>query len=190
MLLSLAAALAPVSYLPTLRRMVSMRTADGMTTTLCVWGLASYSVWLVLAWGINPGMYVILTISSSLALVQFHLVRKWSGSGPRSYIVLLVAVLFAATVALFLPWFAVVMVSALDAGWNGRAVMDVLRSEAAHAVSVWSWVMFTVSYSAYAVEAVRTGPAALILQCLLLLAGTVCVTAATVYVKLRPRNTR
>lgn len=80
----LAALLGPLSYLPGLRRMLIGRTADGVSLTLCGVGLLSYGTWLGLAVGVSAGFYVVLLVSTCLALTQAVLtVRYAPGSVSR-----------------------------------------------------------------------------------------------------------
>ena len=95
----LASALTPLSFLPSLRRSVRLRTADGLTDQLCLLGLTSYGAWLSLAWGVQLPMYVTLVVSAVLSLLQFALVLRYAPAPPSLFLVGVFAVVSACALA-------------------------------------------------------------------------------------------
>lgn len=181
----LAACLTPLSYIPTLWRMAKLRTADGITLQLGLLGIVSYSAWLALASGVALAMYLTLVVAAFLASVQFVLVQRYTGAPRRA---LLHAAALGATafiVALRAPWVAALVIVPIDVSWFVRAIRDVLRSDAAHAVSPWAWTLTFCAYLAWTVEAWSKDDTVLFLQCLVLCIGAVAAWAATVWMHRR-----
>jgi hypothetical protein len=185
----LAALLGPFSYVPGLRRMLVGRTADGVSPTLCGVGLLSYGTWLGLAAGVSYGFYSVLLTSSCLAMIQAALaVRYAPGSATRMFLWFLAGV-GSGLVALRWPWLALVYIAPLDFAWYGRAVLDVLRSVAAKAVSVWGWVMGIAANLAWVVEAAASENIPLVVQCVLLTCASIAGLVATITIRRRAHST-
>ncbi len=182
-----AALLGSLSYLPSLRRMIVGRTADGISPTLCGVGLLSYGTWLGLAAGVSYGFYGVLLSSICLAVIQAALaVRYAPGSATRMFLWFLAGV-GSSLVALRWPWLAVVYIVPLDLAWYGRAILDVLRSIVAKAVSVWGWVMGIAANLAWVVEAAASENTPLALQCVLLTCASLAGLVATIKIRRRSR---
>jgi len=180
-----AALLGPLSYLPGLRRMLVGRTTDGISTLLCGVSLLSYGTWLGLAAGVSYGFYGMLLVSSCLAMTQAVLAVRYSSGSPTRMLLWLLSGVGSGLVALRWPWLAVIYIAPLDLAWCGRAIMDVLRSVAAKAVSVWGWGMGTATNLAWAVEAAVTGKTPLAVQCVLRTCASIAVIVATIKVRRR-----
>lgn len=183
-----AAAIGPLSHIPMVYRMVTRRTSDGMSLTLCGLTIVSYGTWLVLASGVGAGMYVLLVTSSAFGLFEMLYVRHieqrpwwevagWCALGAVSTVL-----------AVGWPWLALGYVVVLDLSWYWRAVNDIRRSVAAHAVSVWSVLMWIASDLAWVTEAIRYRQWILALQCGVLTAASLVVLVATVTAHRRAKD--
>jgi hypothetical protein len=176
----LAAVLSPLAYLPTLRRMLRLRTADGLTLQLGYLNIVSFSAWLAIASGVRLAMYLTLVAAACCAFFQFVLIQRYTNAARSSLLVGLLLGVSSFLLARQAPWLAAMVVIPIDMAWFIRAIRDVLRSHAAAAVSAWAWVLTCCSYTAWTAEAFIERDTVLFIQCFLLLIGGIAAWAATV----------
>lgn len=181
-LLSYAAAtLGPISHIPTLRRIITKKTADGVSLDLCGVGLVSYGVWLVLAEAVSPYMYALIVVSGSLSLIQTLYVRRLTGASWMRVLGWVLAAAIGAVLAGTMTFAALFIILPIDISWYWRAVSDMIRSRAARAVSTWGWVCSVAANSAWTVEAVANSAWVLAIQCAVLtMASAIAWAVATV----------
>lgn len=178
--MSAAAFLTPLSYVPTLRRVIRYRTADGLSIAAGVVAVTSYGAWLMLARTHTSGMYVALVASTSLAWLQLVLVRRWLSLRPFTLAGAMLLALAAATLAWWSAPLALILLVGLDIGWYLRTIRDIRRSASAAAVSVWEWVLTVTANVAWVAESIRVGNEVLAVQCSLLLTGAAVALWSTV----------
>jgi len=178
-LLAAAAALGPISHLPSLRRVIFGRTSDGMTGTLCGLGLMSYGGWLGLSTSVQPIMYAVVMASAGLQIVTALYVRHWRGERWGMFFAYLALAGATGATAVTYPAIAVAGVLLIDGSWYYKAVVDVVRSEAAKAVSTWGWVCSFSANMAWVLEAARVGDWRLFTQCAVLATASTVAGGAT-----------
>ena len=178
-LLAGAAVLGPVSHLPSLRRVIFRRTSDGMTGTLCGLGLVSYGGWLGLSTSVQPFMYAVVMTSAGLQVVTALYVRHWRRERWGVFFAYLVLASAMCAAAVSYPALAVAGVLLIDGSWYYKAVADVVRSEAAKAVSTWGWVCSFSANTAWVLESARVGDWRLFTQCAVLAAASAVAGGAT-----------
>jgi hypothetical protein len=180
-----ATVLTPLALIPTLRRTIVLRTADGVTVPLCLLGVVSYGAWLGIARGVQLIMYLSLALAFVLSFVQLVYVRRWT-SAPL-YLIALGAILACGAYSAAATWSiaAAAIITPIDAAWYVRAVRDVVRSEVAEAVSPWGWTMSLCGFAAWAAEAVHVGDWVLFGQCAVLFVSAAAAWVATVTVHRR-----
>lgn len=178
-LLAAAAVLGPISHIPSLRRVIVGRTSDGMTGTLCGLGLVSYGGWLGLSTSVQPFMYIVVMTSAGLQIVTALYVRHWRGEGWGTFFAYLGLAVATGAAAVLYPALAVAGVLLIDGSWYYKAVVDVMRSEAAKAVSVWGWVCSLSANTAWVLEAARVNDWRLFAQCAILAAASAVAGGAT-----------
>jgi len=161
------------------------RTADGVSPTLCGIGLLSYGTWLGLAAGVSYGFYIVLLASSCLVMTQAALAVRYAPGSATRMLLWFLAGVGSSLLALRWPWLAVVYIAPLDLAWYGRAILDVLRSIAAKAVSVWGWVMGIAANLAWVIEAAANENTPLALQCVLLTCASLAGLVATLKMRRR-----
>ena len=187
-----AAMLGPLAHIPSLRRMVAGRTADGMTVTLCGLGLFSYGTWMGLAFGLGPFMVLVIVLSVLLCALQAFLTARFT----QAPLIRLLPWVTLSGLSLFVAsrweWVALGYIVIIDLWWYLRAVRDVQRSTAAAAVSVWGWVLLFLANVAWVVEALSYGRIALALQCAILAVASMAGGVTTLVVQHRAlaRGTR
>lgn len=178
-LLAAAATLGPISHLPSLRRVIFGRTSDGMTGTLCGLGLVSYGGWLGLSTSVQPLMYAVVMASAGLQIVTALYVRHWRGERWGVLVAYLGLAGATGAAAVTYPGLAVVGVLLIDGSWYYKAVVDVVRSEAAKAVSTWGWVCSFSANTAWVLEAARVDDWRLFAQCAVLATASAVAGGAT-----------
>jgi uncharacterized protein with PQ loop repeat len=171
LLVSAAAALTPLSYLPTLRRMVVGRTADGVSLTACTVAVVSYGAWLSLARTHTLGMYLALAASAVCAWVTLTYARRWLAASFWVLVGGMFGAVAAAGVAWWSPAVVLAVIIPVDVGWYLRTVRDIWRSTAAAAVSAWGWLAAMAANLAWVAESIRVANVVLVVQCSLLLVG-------------------
>lgn len=178
-----AATLGPISQIPTLWRIATKKTADGVSLDLCGVGLVSYGIWIVLAGAVRPYMYVLVIVSASLALIQTLYVRHLTRSPWTRVLGWLLAAWIGATLAGWSNLVALPLVLIIDVSWYWRAVSDMIGSQAARAVSTWGWVCSFLTNGAWTFETIVNSAWVLGAQCAVLtLASAVAwATAATMH---------
>lgn len=178
-----AAMLGPLAHIPSLRRMITGRTADGMTVTLCGLGLFSYSTWMGLAFGLGPFMIIVIVLSLLLCALQAILTARFTRVPLMRLLPWMTLSGLSLLVTLRWEWVALGYIVVVDLWWYLRALRDVRRSTAAAAVSVWGWVLLLLANSAWVVEALSYGRTALAVQCLILAVASLAGGATTLVVQ-------
>jgi hypothetical protein len=180
-----AAMLGPLAHIPSLRRMIAGRTADGMTVTLCGLGLFAYGTWMGLAFGLGPFMVLVVVLSVLLCALQAFLTARFTRVPLMRLLPWATLSGLSLLVALRWEWVALGYIVAIDLWWYLRAVRDVRRSTAAAAVSVWGWVLLLLANVAWVVEALSYGRIALAAQCSILAVASLAGGVSTLVVQRR-----
>lgn len=179
------ASVSPVAYLPGLRRIIRNRTTDGVSQTLCGVGVVSYGMWLGLATRNTPAMFLVLTISSMLALTQLVLVTRLERRGLWSIAPWLAAATIGGVAAWQWQWAAVAVLVVVDAAWYTRALRDILRSRAAAAVSPWGWTLTIIANLSWVYDGIVRSVPTVVVQATALTCAASVALAATILVQRR-----
>jgi len=173
--------LGPLSHVPSLVRLIRLKTGDGMTVTLCGIGFLSYGGWLVLVAPLGVYMLGVVLCSALLEVASMWYVRKWGAAPWRHVFGWLAAAALVGLLAAYVPGAAFPFVLLVDLSWYVRALRDILFSKAARAVSVWGWVCSLSANGAWAVSAFNERAWWLLLQCVPLTIAAICALCATLY---------
>lgn len=139
----------------------------------------SYGGWLGLSTSVQPFMYAVVMVSAGLQLTTALYVRRWCGERWGAFFAYLGLAGTTGAVAVAYPALAVAGVLLIDGSWYYKAVVDVVRSETAKAVSVWGWVCSLSANTAWVLEAARVNDWRLFTQCAILAAASVVAGGTT-----------
>jgi hypothetical protein len=131
----LGALVGVASLIPGLRRVIKRKTADGVSVALCGMGLVSYFTWLALAKTHDYYMILIIITSSSLYLIQYYYVCKWTKTPIITRILWVVIAMVFGVGAFIYPWLGLMVVIFVDFLWYFKAIKDIKNSVKAEAVS-------------------------------------------------------
>lgn len=146
--------LGPASHLPSMRRIIAHKTADGMTPVLCGIATLSYGAWGGLVLGMETRMVLVLCASATLSLVTFLYVLRYNQGSFWYFMAWLAAAIACGVTAWRWNFIGVFIVVPIDLAWYVRAVRDLRKSIAGKAVSVWGWGMSVSANTAWTVAAI------------------------------------
>jgi len=124
-------------------------------------------------------MYAVVMVSAGLQLTTALYVRRWCGERWGAFFAYLGLAGTTGAVAVAYPALVGVGVLLIDGSWYYKAVVDVVRSETAKAVSVWGWVCSLSANTAWVLEAARVNDWWLFIQCAILAAASVVAGGTT-----------